>query len=319
MSAGLSWWLTYASCVLHPRSLRRVQQTFLPLWPFFPHVFPLGPAAPVGIVVFLGTGGAAGLTRDGYEAWQGVSGYSGCPVLVSSGNASARGREGGSRVQVWGPAQWFPSSTPCFHSLRAPRGEHRRALLCLWGLRGGATALFTGPPLLRMQPCGVTPPRRWTGSRPRGLPEGMLQVPGLARLDRRLRLVGIPVVCGQGPASSPGPPAPSFAACWAAPPCLSSASRSRDGCRDGGWAPPTATPTPPGSARGAQGSRRGRRRLFCYGECAVSASGRSFHKDSPGRSRRLSTPGVGRIRFPGRAAAPPGLPMYAALWCRPAS
>ena len=50
-----------------------------------------------------------------------------------------------------------------------------------------------------------------------GLPEGMLQVPGLARLDRRLRLVGIPVVCGQGPASSPGPPAPSCAACWAHP------------------------------------------------------------------------------------------------------
>ena len=67
-----------------------------------------------------------------------------------------------------------------------------------------------------------------------GLPEGRFQVPGLARLNRRLRLVGIPVACGRGPWSSPGPPAPSCAACWAAPPYPSCASRFRDGCRDGG-------------------------------------------------------------------------------------
>ena len=97
-------------------------------------------------------------------------------------------------------------------------GEHRAGLLCPWGLRAGGHGPFHGAPALpHMQPCGVNPPRRWTGLRPRGLPEGMLQVPGLARLDRRLRLVGIPVVCGQDPASSPGPPAPSCAACWAAP------------------------------------------------------------------------------------------------------
>ena len=66
-----------------------------------------------------------------------------------------------------GPGRWvpgcrsgfwrggFPFRTPCFYSLRRPLGI----------ARGGATALFTvAPPRCRVcGPCGVTPPRRWTG------------------------------------------------------------------------------------------------------------------------------------------------------------
>ena len=160
-----------------------------------------------------------------------LPGNLGRPMLIWAGNGLVLGWDDGFRFGVRRVARDSVLPQP-----PRPRGEHRAGLLCPWGLRAGCHGpLHGGPPALpRMQPCGVTPPRRWTGSRPRGLPEGMLQVPGLARLDRRLRLVGIPVVCGQGPASSPGPPAPSCAACWAAPPYPSSASRFRDRCRDGG-------------------------------------------------------------------------------------
>ena len=88
---------------------------------------------------------------------------------------------------------------------------------------------------------------------------------------------------------------------------LSNAMRCGDRSRCAGQSVATTVRTPLGTASAAPGSRRGSRMCFFCKGCAVSASSRSFKRDSPGLSRRLSTPGVGRIRL---AAGPPSRPDF---------
>ena len=134
-----------------------------------------------------------------------------------------------------GPGSGGLLGTPCFHSLRAPGEKSGGAAVPLGIARGGPRPFSWWAPraaayaALRRDP--AAPVDGFTSS---WVARRHAPGPGLARLDRRPRLVGIPVVCGQGPASAPGPPGPSCAACWAAPPYPSSASPFRDGCRDGG-------------------------------------------------------------------------------------
>ena len=164
--------------------------------------------------------------------------------------------------------------------------------------RGGPHGPFRGgpPALPRMRPCGVTPPRRWTGHVLVGCPKAGSRSPGWR---------GWIVVCvwsefqwyvvkaqrvRQGhqrhhvPSAGPHPlvpPAPHGLGIG-----VETAVRLR----------PRLLPE---TARADPGSRRVSRRLFCCGGCAVAASCRSFES----KCAPFLSP-AGTLRHPGLGTDP---------------